>query len=226
MARREDRREELGLARGVGDFLRREHDVDVLLAQRLEPALKARREDGVAEKEPRLVEDEQRRPPRELLLDAVKEVLEGRKDDRGPHGHQVPHLDHRPEAARPDAVLVGVEDLAEVALERVGPQRIAERPLARADLRREERERPLLARRGRQAGERLVDAGLRPVVDRDALRGEQRRHELRGPDALRRLVDVRERLEGDGRRLLARLVAGSADGQASRRARSGPCRRR
>ncbi len=151
--------------------------------------------------------------PVELLLDAMKEVLEGGKDDRGPHGHQVPHLDHRPEAARPDAVLVGVEDLAEVPLERVGAQRIAERPLARSDLRREQCQRPLLAGRGREAGERLVDAGLRPVVHRDALRGEQGGHELRGPDALRRLVDVRERLEGDGRRLLARLVAGPADGQ-------------
>ena len=213
VASRENRRQELRLARGVGDLLRREHDVHVLLPQRLEPRLEPRREDPVTEKEPRLVQDEQRRAARELLLDAVKEVLESRKDDRGPHGHQVPHLDHRPEAVGADAVFVRVEDLAEVALERVGAQRIAQRSLPRSDLGRQQRERPLLARRGREARERLVDAGLRAVVDRHALRRQQRGHELGGPDALGRLVDVRERLESHRRGLLARLVAGSAHGQ-------------
>ena len=85
MAGREDRREKLGLARRVGHFLRREDDVDVLLPQRLEPALQPRREDGVAEKEPRLVDDHERRPPVELRLDPVKEVFERRDDDGRPH---------------------------------------------------------------------------------------------------------------------------------------------
>ena len=151
--------------------------------------------------------------PSNLRFDPVKEVLERRKDDRRAHGHQVPHLDHRPRGAGRHVVLVGVEDLAEVALERVGPQRVAERPLPRSELRREQRQRPLLARGGGEARERLVDGGLRPVIDGDPLRGQERRDELRGPDPLARLVDVGERLKGHGRRLLAGLDAGPADGE-------------
>ena len=71
-----------GRAGGVGDLLRREDDVDVLLAKRLEPRLKPSGEDRMAEKEPGLVDDHQRRPPVELPFDAVKEVLERGNDER------------------------------------------------------------------------------------------------------------------------------------------------
>ena len=43
--------------------------------------------------------------------------------------------------------------------------------------------------------------------------GEKVEHELRAPDPLRALVDVGERLEGAGRRFVARLVVGATDGQ-------------
>jgi hypothetical protein len=55
----------------------------------------------------------------------MKEVLERRKDDGRAQGHEVPHLDHRPGCAGRHVVPVRIEDLAEVALERVGPQRVA-----------------------------------------------------------------------------------------------------
>ena len=115
--------------------------------------------------------------------------------------------------ARLDVVLVGVEDLAEVAFERVGPKGVAKRPLPRADLARKEGEGSLAPRRRGEAPERLVNVGLRGVVDGDRLLGEQGGDELRGPDALLGSIDVGERLKGDRGVLVARLVAGAPDGE-------------
>ena len=119
--------EELGLAGRVGDLLGREDDVDVLLAERLEPALQAAGEDRMAEKQPRLVEDEQRRRDRRTAL---------RCDERGTRARgsrpASPRAMRWPisiivHGGRGDVVVVGVEDLAVVALDRVRAERVAER---------------------------------------------------------------------------------------------------
>ena len=65
----------------VGEALRREQDRDILLAKRLEPLTDARGEQRVIEKDPRLVEDEQRRPAVEAVLEAMEQVREDRRDD-------------------------------------------------------------------------------------------------------------------------------------------------
>lgn len=54
--------------------------------------------------------------------------------------HQVAHLDHRP-GGLGDVVVIGVEDLAEVALERVRAERFAEEAVVRSHLGDEVRER-------------------------------------------------------------------------------------
>ncbi len=220
MAGREDGGEELRLARGVGYLLGREDDVDVLLAKGLEPRLEPAREDGVAEKEPGLVEDEQRRLASELLLDPMEEVLERRDDDLLAHGHQVAHLDQGPEGGL-HVVVRGVEDGAEVAVERVRAEGLAQQPPVGADLRGEDCERALFALLdGRQAHERVVDRGSRFVIDVYGLGAQEGLDERGGPDALVGAVDVGEGLKGDGCPGAARLVAGAADGERRRAGRA------
>src|SRR3546814_9179017 len=66
---RRDRR-----ARDVGEALGCEKHRDILLAQHLQPFADARGEQRMIEEDPGLVEDQQRRPAVEPLLETVEEV--------------------------------------------------------------------------------------------------------------------------------------------------------
>src|SRR3546814_12966840 len=58
----------------VGEALGGEHYRDILLAQRLQPFADARGEQRMVEEDPGLVEDQQRRPAVEALLEPVEQI--------------------------------------------------------------------------------------------------------------------------------------------------------
>ena len=65
-----------GAAIDVGERLGGEDDGGVLLAQRLQPLAQLRGEAAIVEREPALVDDEQRRPAIEAPFDAMEEIGE------------------------------------------------------------------------------------------------------------------------------------------------------
>src|SRR3546814_7201947 len=71
----------------VGEALGGEHYRDILLAQRLQPFADARGEQRMVEEDPGLVEDQQRRPAVEALLEPVEQIGEDRKSTRLNYSH-------------------------------------------------------------------------------------------------------------------------------------------
>ena len=170
----------------VGEALRHEDDRGVVLAQLLEPELDPLGEELVEEVGPRLLENDQRRPPVEPLLDPVEEVEERRDDDPVAELHQVRHLEDL-EAALAEPVALRVEQSAEVALQRVGPKGLAQVRVLELHLKVGQR----AGRRDGEQSERVVDRAAVGRRDDDALQGHERLDPLRGPGALRGPIDAR-----------------------------------
>ena len=73
--------------------LGRHHDGAVVLSKDLEPLAELVRKEGITEREPRLVDEQQRRPTVELCFDVVKEIEKRRVDDLRTHVHEVLDLE-------------------------------------------------------------------------------------------------------------------------------------
>ena len=132
-----------GAAVDVGERLRGEDDGGVLLAQRLQPFAELAGKALVVEGEPALVDDEQRRPAVEPVLDAVEEIGEHRGRRAGadqPLGLE--GLD----VGLAEPLGLGVEQPAPRAADAIGLQRLLQR---------------VGLQQHRQAGERALGGGRR-----------------------------------------------------------------
>ena len=186
-----DQRRRDRAARNVAQGLGGEDHRDVALAQNLEPLPDAGGEVRVVEEEPGLIQDQERRPAVESLLQAVEEIGEHRQH-RTLLVHELLHLEAE-RRAQLEPVTVRVEQPAEGAVEGIGMQRLLECVGLQQD--GEPCQRPLARRRARQAGQRRPERLLDLRCDGNFLVGEQRGHPLRRPGTRHIIVDRSKRLE-------------------------------
>ena len=113
-----------GAAVDIGQRLRGEDDGGVLLAQRLQPLAQLRGEARVVEREPALVDDQQRRPAVEAAFDAMEEI--GEHGGRRAGADQALGLEglHRGLA---EPLGLGVEQPAVRTADAIGLQRLLQR---------------------------------------------------------------------------------------------------
>src|SRR5260370_23369173 len=132
--------------RGVGDLceaLRRQHHGGVLLTQGPQPLLDFCAERAIGQHDPGFVEDDERRPAVQALIDAVEQIGDDGNNYLWPHRHQRLQLEGDERLFEQD-ITVSIEKASERTRKRKGIQTIADRIVL--DLRHEIADRPLLAR--------------------------------------------------------------------------------
>ena len=169
-----------------------ENDARILFAQGLEPFAQLRGEGRTVEHQPAFIDDDERRRAVEAAFDTVKQIGQhGRRSRRSGQPFGLERLETR--FAQPFAL--GIEEPSERPADAVGGKRLLQCLRLQKDSK--PGERALSDRRARQRAQRRPQMILGFWIDCDALRNEDRLKPFRGPVALCRLIDPRQRLQQD-----------------------------
>ena len=195
----------------VGERLGGEDDGGVLLAQRLQPFAQLRGEAAVVEREPALVDDEERRAAVEPAFDAMEEI--GEYGAGGAGADQALGLE-RLHGRLAEPLALGVEQPAIGAADAVRPQRLLE--LRGLQQHGKPGQRPLADRGAGERGERGPEMLLQLGRQRDLLARRGCRRPSRRPRRVPACGGCRP--AAGARRMLRRRPTGCRRDRASRRA--------